>query len=425
MFYHLNPWSKKWGPLHYTLAQITFNTPTDDTLYAFTTTGDTPADNGEVFTVNLANGNYTPVIGSGGTNLPNPLMRFRDVAGAIRPFAFSIDIHKTVYEGWDAGASAPGGEFVENPVDGMVTYVFTVTNTGDFTVTVDISDLDLVIGIDDLTLLEGTQPLDPGEKLVYYYEATVVENLVNEACATGTATSGDEVSDCDSAAVLVPCVCAPPALASIDISKTPDSQTILTGADAAFTIVVTNTGDVALTNVMVSDPEAPACDRNIGDLAVGASFSYDCTFVMVMDSFTNVATATGTPIDGGNSVSDMDTAGVVVGGLGGQGCTPGYWKQEQHFDSWVVYETYDKFFAVFGVGPDVQLKDVLKTGGGGEAALNRHAVAALLNASNPDVAYAFTPDEVIAMVQEAYATGNFEATKDIFAAENESGCPLS
>ena len=58
-------------------------------------------------------------------------------------------------------------------------------------------------------------------------------------------------------------------------------------------------------------------------------------------------------------------------------------------------------------------------------ALARHAVAALLNASNPDVDSDFTAAQVIALVQEAVASGDFETAKDLLAAANEQGCPLS
>ena len=71
------------------------------------------------------------------------------------------------------------------------------------------------------------------------------------------------------------------------------------------------------------------------------------------------------------------------------------------------------------------LIDALKLGGGGEAALARHAVAALLNAANDKVKYAFTEAEVIEMVQDAYLSRDFEGVKDVLAAENELGCPLS
>jgi len=112
------------------------------------------------------------------------------------------------------------------------------------------------------------------------------------------------------------------------------------------------------------------------------------------------------------------------------GCTPGFWKQKHHFDSWEnppadPYTT--TFFDVFSVVPtngDLLLAKALKMGGGGENALLRHASAAYLNAVSPDVDYFFTAADVIAIVQDAYATGDFEAAKDMFEAENERGCTL-
>ena len=68
-----------------------------------------------------------------------------------------------------------------------------------------------------------------------------------------------------------------------------------------FTITVTNTGDVTLTNVAVVDVLAPGCARTSAQLganatlAAGASFSYECTLANVTADFTNSATATGTP----------------------------------------------------------------------------------------------------------------------------------
>jgi hypothetical protein len=113
---------------------------------------------------------------------------------------------------------------------------------------------------------------------------------------------------------------------------------------------------------------------------------------------------------------------------GGQGCTPGYWKQPHHFDSWVGYSPTDDFETVFGVDASFDphtLLDGASRNGGGENALARHAVAALLNASSGGVNYAYTTADVIAMVQAAYATGNFEATKNLFEAQNDTSCPLN
>ena len=122
------------------------------------------------------------------------------------------------------------------------------------------------------------------------------------------------------------------------------------------------------------------------------------------------------------------------GNGGGEGCTPGYWKQSQHFDSWVnpPYDPETSLFDVmFGVDctgmacEGKTLLDVLGTGGGGENALGRHAVAALLNAAaNSGVSYYYGTADVIQMVKDAYATGDFQGIKNLFEYENEISCPL-
>jgi hypothetical protein len=109
---------------------------------------------------------------------------------------------------------------------------------------------------------------------------------------------------------------------------------------------------------------------------------------------------------------------------GTEGCTPGYWKQPHHFDSWVGYLPGDSFDAVFGVTYGGTLLQGLEAKGGGVHALARHAVAALLNASS-EVDYAAHTDDVIAAVQAAFASGKYEAQKNIFERWNEKGCPLN
>ena len=95
---------------------------------------------------------------------------------------------------------------------------------------------------------------------------------------------------------------------SISIVKDPKAQNVTVGNKATFKITVTNNGDVPLTNVAVSDPLSPNCDRTIGNLAAGASVSYSCTRPNVRSDFTNVATATGTA--GTQTVTAKDTAPV-------------------------------------------------------------------------------------------------------------------
>jgi hypothetical protein len=117
---------------------------------------------------------------------------------------------------------------------------------------------------------------------------------------------------------------------------------------------------------------------------------------------------------------------------GSEGCTPGYWKQSQHFDSWVGYVPTDTFNTVFGVtGPfsnALTLLDALGQGGGGVNALGRHAVAALLASANSGVDYGMTTAEVIALTKAALDSGDanlIEGTKNKLAALNERGCPLN
>jgi hypothetical protein len=82
------------------------------------------------------------------------------------------------------------------------------------------------------------------------------------------------------------------------------------------------------------------------------------------------------------------------------------------------------FNEVFGVPYNKTLSQALKSGGGGEKALGRHAVAALLNVASGDVGYEYTVDDIIGMVEYAYETGEFELVKSLSAAQNELVCPL-
>ncbi len=94
-----------------------------------------------------------------------------------------------------------------------------------------------------------------------------------------------------------------------------------------------------------------------------------------------------------HSVGYVRIAINEIGG-GDQGCTPGYWKQPHHFDSWTnpPYAPGDSFNTTFGCGPDITLADALdpkkakkanKDGG----VLMMHSVAALLNTASENVNY--------------------------------------
>lgn len=114
---------------------------------------------------------------------------------------------------------------------------------------------------------------------------------------------------------------------------------------------------------------------------------------------------------------------------GTEGLTPGFWRQPHHSQYWVGFKPTDSFEGVFGVdvpgvGASFTLLDALTTGGGGYQALNRQAVAALLNGANSGVDYAYSSLEVIQLVQEAYATKNYDAVKNVLESENEKGADI-
>jgi uncharacterized repeat protein (TIGR01451 family) len=188
-------------------------------------------------------------------------------------------------------------------------FTITVTNDGNATLTNVVVTDALAPGCARTSAdIPGLASMAPGATITYTCSlANVTTSFTNIAVATGHPPLGPDVSAQDTAAVTVVAPATHPAIA---IVKNPKSQTVTRGGTANFTITVTNTGDVALTNVTVSDPLSPNCNRTIGTLAPGASTSYTCTRANVTANFTNVAVASGTA--GGTTVTAQDTAPVTA-----------------------------------------------------------------------------------------------------------------
>jgi hypothetical protein len=115
---------------------------------------------------------------------------------------------------------------------------------------------------------------------------------------------------------------------------------------------------------------------------------------------------------------------------GGDGCTPGYWKQSQHFDSWAEDQS-TLFSEIFGEVitikqkkssniTDPTLLEALSAQGGGVNKAARHATAAYLNAIKDDVMYDMTADDVITAFQS-----HDVVQIDGLVYFNELGCPLN
>lgn len=119
-----------------------------------------------------------------------------------------------------------------------------------------------------------------------------------------------------------------------------------------------------------------------------------------------------------------------------EGCTPGYWRQEHHFDSWTDHSPSDLFSSVFdrvitvrtggrSTKADPTLLQAVWAKGGEVNALARHATAAILNAASADVDYQYSHAEIVTMVQDAIDSGDFETAKNALANANEAGCDLN
>ena len=129
----------------------------------------------------------------------------------------------------------------------------------------------------------------------------------------------------------------------------------------------------------------------------------------------------------------------------GKGCTPGYWKQSQHFDSWIptglkttdlvsklfsnayLYTLDGKQMSKYTLVQALSFKGGTGTVGAAQILL-RAAVAAELNAKYQSIGYPMSAGAIITAVQNALASSN-RGTMILLAAQldelNNLNCPLN
>ena len=184
----------------------------------------------------------------------------------------------------------------------LVTYTIRVTNTGG-------------VALNTVTVADAIAPscaktiggLAVGAFNEYTCTATITQDTTNTATVTSKDPQGAAVAPKSASATVD--VIAP----GLDITKTVDKAQVTIGQQVTYTITVRNTGDVILTNVVVKDPTVPACDKVIGDLAVGATVTVTCTATVTANN-TNVAIATATDPVGnpGTQITRQATAAVTA-----------------------------------------------------------------------------------------------------------------
>ena len=184
----------------------------------------------------------------------------------------------------------------------LVTYTIKVTNTGD-------------VALNNVAVADAIAPncakavgnLAVGASNQYTCTATITQDTTNTATATAKDPQGTAVPPKQASATVD--VIAP----AISITKSVDKPTVISGTQVTWTVNVTNTGDVTLTNVAVTDPTAPGCATVIGSLAPGASAAAITCTSTITTGTTNTATVTGKDPLGNTLTKDASaTVGVIA-----------------------------------------------------------------------------------------------------------------
>ncbi len=214
----------------------------------------------------------------------------------------------------NSGAGTAHGVTVNDPLPaGLSWSINTQSNTGLCAITGATGSQVLACG-------GSSTNVNAGASFSVHITATTAAGSCGTYNNTASVTTSNDGSGTSSASI----TCNPPPPPSgspaISITKNPKTQSIASGGTASFTIVVTNTGTLALTNVSVSDPLSPNCNQTSSQIAAligsssmapGASVTYNCSLANVTASFTNVATTTGTGSNG-QTVTATDSAPVTV-----------------------------------------------------------------------------------------------------------------
>lgn len=179
---------------------------------------------------------------------------------------------------------------------GEVTYTYNVTNIGDETLTVSVTDS--AFG----TIATG-QSVAAGQSLILNHTATLFHNTTNTATATGVDQSGGTTSANATATVAV----IHPA---IGLQKIPSATIVANNTSVTYTYIVSNLGDTSLSGVSIDDD-------HFGTIAFGQSLAVGESLTFLKDTIitgntTNTATADGVDQLGVHAIATA-TVTVTVG----------------------------------------------------------------------------------------------------------------
>jgi len=200
--------------------------------------------------------------------------------------------------------------------DETITYTYTIVNNGNVTVA------NITLEDDKLGPIE---PLDktslaPGDNVTVTATYTVAEedlpgSLVNTATVTGTDPDGNPVTA--SATATVELTSSPPIEEpSIEVTKSADKTSATLGDNITYTYTITNTGNVTVDNITLTDDKLGTITLSTTNLAPGenvtATATYTATISDLPGPIINTATVTGTDPTGESISLTSDPVSVSL-----------------------------------------------------------------------------------------------------------------
>ncbi|MBN1877563.1 MAG: hypothetical protein JXA33_25295, partial [Anaerolineae bacterium] len=189
------------------------------------------------------------------------------------------------------------------PVGNLVTWAYRVTNTGNVTLSaIKVSDDHAVV-----VTCPKTQLVAGAEMVCTASGTAVAGQYANIGTATGTPPVGATVSDTDPSHYfgVAPAIDVEKSTNGADADSAPGPYVVV-GAAVQWKYKVTNTGNVNLVNVKVTDDQGVAVSCPATTLNVRTSMVCTANGTAQRGQYANVGTATGAPSTGGSTVSATD-----------------------------------------------------------------------------------------------------------------------
>ena len=182
-----------------------------------------------------------------------------------------------------------------------ILYSFTVRNTGNVTLTsVTVTDAKVTaVSCGATTLAPGISTICSGTHVVTQADLDA-GSIVNTASVVGTPPTGPPTAPLNSNTVTVPATTSP----SLSVQKSSATTSYATvGQSISYSLRVTNTGNVSLTSITVSDPKLTGISCPTSSLAPGVFTTCTGTHSVTQadldaGSIINTASAVGTPPSG-------------------------------------------------------------------------------------------------------------------------------